>query len=116
MNSNLTPAEQWRLHGAFAPSTANELLDLAAAHEDLDKSWAVSALNEVHANLPKEDGLTPILRDLAMLVKKARGSTKGALQELFNDLHAYEEQQRSDADHAHEQLNAVQNSLNAFPH
>lgn len=116
MNSNLTPAEQWRLHGAFTAETANDLLDLADAHKNLNKSWAVSALNEVHANLPKEDGLTPILRDLAMLVKRARGANKAALQELFNDLHAYEEQQRSDADHAHEQLNAVQNSLNAFPH
>lgn len=112
MNSNLTPAEQWRLHGRFTDETAHHLLDLSEHFEDLDKDWASSALDEVHSCIPKEDVLTDALRDLALLVKSTRGVNKDRAQDLFNELHALAEQLRQDAEHAHEQLNNVQNKLN----
>lgn len=111
MNSNLTPEEQWRAHGAFTPETANELLDLHAAAKGLNVGWMQGALEEVRGCIPKEDFLATILRDVALLVKRSRGGTQDAAQEIFNDLHALMERQRSDTDHAIDQIDQVQQAL-----
>ena len=112
MNSNLTPAEQWRLHGTFNEETVDHLLALHDANEDRDPQSLIGDIDEIAGCIPEEDALTAVLRDLALLVKRARGGTKDTAQEIFNDLHAIMEKQKSDSEHASDLLRQVRKSLN----
>ena len=112
MNSNLTPAEQWRLHGTFNEETAQELIDAKDLNDRVNRPWVMDTLNEVASCVPGEDFLTPVLTDLAKLVKRTRaGAGKDMLQEIFNDLHAVMERQRSDTDHAGDLVRQLKEAL-----
>lgn len=114
MNSNLTPQEQWRLHGTFTEETAQQLLDLDAAIKCADKGWATTGLNEARGCLPAEDVLTTHLRDLALLVKSCRGTNKDRAQDLFNELHQLAETMRQETEYARDQLDSTAKKLSAL--
>lgn len=111
MNSNLTPAEQWRLHGTFTEETAQRLLDAYDFLGRCEPSSMRGTLKEIKGCLPQEDFLIPILRRVALLVKRSRGGGKQLLQEVFNDLHALQEQQNSDTEHAADLIQQLQKDL-----
>lgn len=115
MHMNLTPAEQYRINGRFTDATACALLDLAENHKSLDAPWACSAIREVKGCLPKEDDFTEILGDMRDLHKHLRGANKDRLQQLLDKVEKLSEEQRSNYDHGHEQLNKVHDALSAFP-
>lgn len=114
INSNLTPAEQWRMHGTFNEETVDHLLNMSAAIEDCDIGWAKSALDEGMGCFPAEDALSSVINELSDLAKRVRGNNRDAVNTVIEKLADLQSTMNQDAEHGKEEITKVQKAIAAM--
>src|SRR4030066_1348961 len=77
INSNLTPREAFRIHGALDHAMIERLIDDSEALKTV--SDAQDHLNEAENALVSEDFLSDVISDLEAIAKRLRGDNRADL-------------------------------------